>query len=399
MTSSVLIVTIPPLQGGVPAKARILAQHLRGTGYEVTVAHYATLSDYPDLVAPSWRLIGGRRATSRRGECFGDFPSHAVGCILPELEFTYYLPSPRWREVIAAHDRHIAVGGTVLVSCPLTAMGIPHLVWCASTMKEDRRDRQRSMPAARRLIDRLVVGPVQRRMERTILAGSGRFLTVSEHTRKTLLAAGGRADRFYPLPVPVDETRFAPPARRPEPGVIGFAGRPNDPRKNIPLLFETAGRLVEQGCDIELRLTGKPDAKLQRAAERSGVSGRIRWLGWLPDDELPQFFQSLDIFVIPSFQEGLNIAGLQALACGVPVVSTRCGGPEDYVVDGMTGYLSDSDGAALAAAVRKIIENRDLRFELGDNGRRLVEKNYALSRFGAGLETAWQATWQERPEP
>ena len=399
MTSSVLIVTIPPLQGGVPAKARILAEHLRDIGYAVSVAHYATLSDYPDLVAPSWRIIGGRRAASRRGECFGDFQSHAIGCALPELEFTYYLPSPRWREVIAAHDRHIAVGGTVLVSCPLTAMGIPHLVWCASTMKEDRRDRQRSMPAARRLFDRMVVSPVQRRMEKNILAGSGRFITVSEHTRKTLVAAGGRADRCFPLPVPVDEKRFTPPTHHPEPGTIGFAGRPTDPRKNIPLLFETAGRLVAKGFDIELRLTGTPDAALKRAAERSGVSGRVRWLGWLPDEELPQFFQSLDVFVIPSFQEGLNVAGLQALACGVPVVSTRCGGPEDYVVDGKTGYLADFDSAELAAATSRIIENRDLRFELGANARRMVERNYSLGGFGAGLESAWQATWQERPEP
>jgi len=285
------------------------------------------------------------------------------------------------------------------VSCPLTAMGIPHLVWCASTMEEDRADRRRSMPAARRLFDRLVVGPVQRRMEKTILAGPARFMTVSEHSRRTLVAAGGEVDRFFALPVPVDETGFTPPAAAARPGVIGFAGRPNDPRKNLPLLFDAAGRLLQTGCEIELRLTGTPDAALERAAEQAGVAGKLRWLGWLPDDEMPRFFQSLDIFVIPSFQEGLNIAGVQALACGVPVVSTRCGGPVDYVIDGSTGFLTGFNSVELAERMRRIIEHRDLRRELGANGRRKVERDYALSAFGARLRAPWQATWQEWPHP
>ncbi len=397
MNSSVLIVTIPPLRGGVPVKARILAEHLRDSGHAVTVAHYATLSDYPELVAPSWRMIAGQRAASREGKCFGDVPCVSVGCAFPEFEFTYYLPSPRWRQVIRAHDRHIAVGGTVLVSYPLTAMGIPHLVWCASTMQEDRRDRRRAMPAARRLFDRLVVGPAQHRMERRILAGPGRFMTVSAYTRKTLIAAGASGENFTALPVPVDERRFDPPPQAARAGILGFAGRAGDPRKNIPLLFDAVRRLVEKGCDIELRLTGAPDPALERVAANSGISGRIRWQGWLPEEQLPDFFRALDIFVIPSFQEGLNIAGLQALACGVPVISTRCGGPEDYVIDGATGFLTGFDGAELADAIHRLIENRDLRFELGAGARRLIERDFTGAGFRKGLESAWQAVWQERP--
>ncbi|MHA1109339.1 MAG: glycosyltransferase family 4 protein [Alphaproteobacteria bacterium] len=399
MNSSVLIVTIPPLRGGVPVKARILAEHLRDSGHAVTVAHYATLSDYPELTAPSWRMIAGQRATSRDEKCFGDFPCVAIGCALPELEFTYYLPSMRWRDVIRAHDRHIAVGGTVLVSYPLTAMGIPHLVWCASTMQEDRMDRRRAMPAARRLFDRMVIGPVQRRMERRILAGPGRFMAVSSHTQKTLIAAGGTGGHFTALPVPVDERRFEPPPQRARAGILGFAGRAGDPRKNIPLLMDAVRRLVEKGCDIELRLTGTPDSELERAAAHSGISERIRWQGWLAEDELADFFRGLDIFVIPSFQEGLNIAGLQALACGVPVVSTRCGGPEDYVIDGATGFLTGFDGAELADAIHLLIENRNLRFELGAGARRLIEQNFTIAGFRKGLESAWQTVWQERAAP
>jgi glycosyltransferase involved in cell wall biosynthesis len=74
--------------------------------------------------------------------------------------------------------------------------------------------------------------------------------------------------------------------------------------------------------------------------------------------------QTLDLFVIPSHQEGLCIAALEAMACGVPVVSTRCGGPEDYVIDGVTGQLVARDPAAMAAAVAAIAADRDRRRRL-----------------------------------
>ncbi len=397
MTASVLIVTIPPLGGGVPDKTRILARHLRDIGHPVTVAHYATLTDYPDLVAPCWQWVRGKRPALRRGECFGDVPCIAVGCALPELEFTYYLPSAQWRDVIAAHDRHIAVGGTVMVSHLLTTLGIPHLVWCASTMTADRIDRRRAMPAARRVFDRMVVGPAQRRMEKRILAGPARFMTVSSYARRTLVAAGGNDDCFTTLPVPVDPARFTPPDREPRSGVIGFAGRPNDPRKNLPMLFDAVRILRDRGNNVELHLTGEANGDLDRAAKALEIADRIHWQGWLPDDGLPDFFRSLDVFVIPSFQEGLNIAGLQAMASGVPVVSTRCGGPEDYVIDGETGFLTDIDAGNLADAVERLTGDRQLRSALGANARRVAENDYSLEGFHRGLATAWQDVWQEQP--
>ena len=60
--------------------------------------------------------------------------------------------------------------------------------------------------------------------------------------------------------------------------------------------------------------------------------------------------QRWDLFVIPSHQEGLCISALEAMACGVPVVSTRCGGPEDFVLPDRTGLLVPHQAPALAAA-------------------------------------------------
>ena len=397
MNQSVLVTTLPPLTGGVPDKARILVHHLRDLGYRVTVAHYATYRDYPELVSTSWQLVGGKRPGVSSGKCFDDFPCISVGCWLPELEFSYYLPSTEWRRIIKEHDRHIVVGGTVLASYPLAVMDIPHFVWCASTMIEDRIDRRRAMPFARRLLDRFVVSPVQRIMEKRILKGCGRFMAVSSYTRDSLVSAGGHRDRFFDVPIPVDLERFKPPAVLPRNGVIGFAGRPDDPRKNLAFLFRSLKQLLEQGEKVELRLTGNATPSLARLAEDLEISDFVSWMGWLNDDELPVFFQELDVFVIPSSQEGLNIAGLQAMASAVPVVSTRCGGPQDYVIDGQTGVLVSSEIHEMVSAINGIVGNRNKRDELGANARRFVEDRYSFERFKENFAEVWQQTWGDRP--
>ncbi len=122
VSHSILIITIPPLTGGVPDKARILVNHLRDLGHTVTVAHYATLSDYADLVVPSWQSFSGKRPGLKEGTCFDDFPCITIGCRFPELEFTYYRSSPQWREVIGKFDRHIVITGTVLTAHTISKM-------------------------------------------------------------------------------------------------------------------------------------------------------------------------------------------------------------------------------------------------------------------------------------
>ena len=154
---SILIITLPPLRGGVPTKARILANHLRSVGNRVSIAHYATFSDYRPLVCPSWSFLSGKKPFVEESQCFGNFQSYAVGCFFPELEFTYYCSSELWRHVFQNFDRFIIVSGTVLLANPLTEMRVPYFVWCASTVADDRSDRARAMPVFRRIFDSVCV--------------------------------------------------------------------------------------------------------------------------------------------------------------------------------------------------------------------------------------------------
>ncbi|PPR10032.1 MAG: D-inositol 3-phosphate glycosyltransferase [Alphaproteobacteria bacterium MarineAlpha11_Bin1] len=372
-----------------------LARFLMRQGCDVTIAYYATLTDDPDLVVPSWELLSGKKPDIHRGLCFKDIPSVTVGCRFPELEFPYYWATDRWKKLIGAYDRHIAVGGTVLVANTLVVSGVPHFVWCASAMLDDRIDRRARMPAARRVFDSVVVGSVQRAMEKRVLRGCGLFLAISRYTRASLVTAGVRPEMVEHVPMPVNLKDYIPSTSSPPTAQIGFAGRIDDPRKNIGLMLRSVAVLARRSIPVRLKLTGDPSTALNELASTLNIADRIEWTGWLDPQSLSHFYRSLDVFVFSSGQEGLGISGIQAMACGVPVVSTRCGGPEDYVIDGVTGKLTGHTPGELADGIGWIISDRERRNDLALKSRALVEKDYSQSAFEENIARAWEKTWGE----
>ena len=169
----------------------------------------------------------------------------------------------------------------------------------------------------------------------------------------------GCVQAMIPLPIPDD--RFAQPipdARSEGPYRIGFAGRYDDPRKNTGMLLEALALCRAHGLDVTLHLVGgeaTPELRAQAAA--LGIGDKVDFAGKIPDPALIDFYRSLDLFVMASHQEGFAIVAAEAMATGCPVVSTRCGGPEEYVIDGETGRLVGFDASEMAAAVVELLSD------------------------------------------
>lgn len=398
-TRRTLILTLPPhIPGGIAVQTRQLAEYLRAKGHTVTIAYYATLQRDPDLNVPLKGFLSGKQPTIRREHCFGDFEGVAVGCRFPELESTYNSDSPRWQALINDHDRHIAVGGTVLASSPLAASGIPHLVWCASDVIGDRLNRRLAMPPLRRVYDRFIVTPRLHYAERQILQGPGRLMAISPFTEdclRRLLPDGNHP--IAQVPIPIDTALFSPRSNDVIPGRIGFVARLSDPRKNISFLLRTVSQLRQKIPEAELVLAGDGGATLADEIKALGLDTGVTLAGHLATEDLPALYRSLDVFAIPSHQEGLSIVGLEAMACGTPIVSTRCGGPEIFVKDDETGYLVDFDEQGFADAIARIIQNRDLRDRLSKNARSRVEADYSQAAFEKAFAQEWRAAWNEEP--
>ncbi len=375
-----LISTIEPVDGGVPTMTRCIASMLEELGIEPVFAWYAPWSAHPDLSLPlhtlPTALSRGRRPGSIASECYGGHEGHGIGAWLPELEFTHYLPRRTWRELIASCTHHLSVTGNPLCALPYARLGIPFLAWVATPWQADRVDRVRRFSPPRRLLDRVVNTPVLRQLERQVLrAPGGRILALSAYTASCL---EGIADRPIEgvLLMPVDTTLFRPLRQRQTPWRIGFSGRYGDPRKNVDLLLQTVRLLMDTGHPVQLELVGEPDARLldDRLASL-GITNRVHCHPHLQPRELARVLQGLDLFVIPSHQEGLCIAALEAMACGVPVVSTRCGGPEEFVLEGRTGELVEPAPEAMARAIVGICSNRDLKASLGEGALTWVREH------------------------
>ena len=135
------------------------------------------------------------------------------------------------------------------------------------------------------------------------------------------------------------------------------------------------------GQSVTALLIGSgPDQKLRRRVEQLGLADAVEFSPYVGPEKLRDLLRTLDVFVVPSHQEGLCIAALEAMGCGCPVISTRCGGPEEFVIDGETGFLVNSDPVEMADAVTRIISNEVMRQRLAQEARALVLGNYSIDK-------------------
>ena len=375
-----LISTIEPIDGGVPTMTLCMAQILLDLGIEPVFAWYEPWSRQPSLSVPLHGLPSGRQPGLVRRLVYEGHQGHGLGAWLPELEFTHYLPRRHWRSLIDGCRFHLSVTGNPLCAAPYARLGLPFLAWVATPWEADRNQRVRGFSWPRRLLDRGLNGPVLRRLERQILrAPEGRILALSPYTSRALEAIAGRPMAGVLL-MPVDRSIFSPAPDCVQPWKVGFAGRYADPRKNIELLLDAVQILVAAGRPVQLDLVGEMDTSvLQTQLQQRGLADITRCLPTLNRHDLAQVMQGFDVFVIPSHQEGLCIAALEAMACGVPVISTRCGGPEDYVSPGVNGDLVDSDPVSMAAAITSMCIDRAHRQACGAAAAVWIETNASLN--------------------
>jgi colanic acid/amylovoran biosynthesis glycosyltransferase len=199
----------------------------------------------------------------------------------------------------------------------------------------------------------------------------------------------------------VDESRWTvlrlglelPPARSGpppsnDPSVVLFAAR-FDPEKRHATLLEAAATLVRDGVRIELWLAGS--GRLLPAAERQardlGIESAVRFLGYVPNAEILEWLQTgrVDAVALPSDWEGIPVSLIEALAHGVPAAASDVGGVAELVGDGCGLLVPEGDPAALAEAIRRLLQSPSLRADVSRVGRRRVEREFAIERVVSEL--------------
>jgi len=203
--------------------------------------------------------------------------------------------------------------------------------------------------------------------------------------------------------------------------VILFVGRVC-PEKGVHVLLEAMQRVQEECEDVVLLVLGglsqQPPSPLwvrnrdERFAEfevlkrdyqseldrrAAGLGDRVRFLGKLPYEDLPEYYGLADIFVHPAvWQEPFGMILTEAMGCGLPVVSTRAGGIPEIVIDGRTGLLATpGDPESLAEALVELVQAPARRREMGRLGRERLDEHLTWEHTA----DAMQAVLCPPPEP
>ncbi len=259
--------------------------------------------------------------------------------------------------------------------------GRPYSAWIVTGHEDEWAGRRRGLRASRRLALR-ANAPVLRRLERAALQGATRVYSTSPYGSESV-ARAGRLDEGAVgiLPLPVDLDRFTPApdedwqATLAEPVVV-FVGRANDPRKNVGMLIDALPLLP----GVRLLLVGEPpDGPLPPGVEAAG-----------PVESIVPSLHRGTLFVLPSHQEGFGIVAAEAMAAGLPVVTTPSGGPEALVRESRGGVvLSSFSTEELVAAVRGLLDDPGLMEDMRLSGREYVAREHSAERLRELLAEAF----------
>ncbi len=202
--------------------------------------------------------------------------------------------------------------------------------------------------------------------------------------------------RIGVVPNPVAVDRFAPAAGndRPPPATptVLFLGRIGE-RKGTDDLLDAAARVAIDHPRVRFVLAG--DGELDGARQRArrlGIEALISLPGWVRGEAKLELLRRADVYALPTFREGLPVALLEAMAAGLPVVSTPVAGIPDAVEDGVNGFLvPPGDVAALADAIATLLGDQGQRQAMGARNRERARERFDVSVVAAQLEAIYRS--------
>lgn len=200
------------------------------------------------------------------------------------------------------------------------------------------------------------------------------------HIRDWLIEQGWPAERAHYVPNFADDAKAEPLARAqfstpPAAKLVVALGRLHE-NKAFDVLLKAAASVPD--CYVWIGGEGPKRAELDSLASHLGVKPRVRFLGWR--DDVAALLAAADLFVCPSRHEPLGNVVLEAWAQAVPVVAAAAQGPSQLITNGQDGLLVPVDDApAMAASMRRLLEDCDSAREMGQAGRRAFEAQFTES--------------------
>lgn len=227
---------------------------------------------------------------------------------------------------------------------------------------------------------------------RIINRGSKKIVFVSDLLRKHFVQKHGFAENKAETIYNGVNTSVFKPQRSdsirkklgvlPEHILIGAVGNIR-PAKGYDIFLRAAKLIYNHYPGCRFAVAGQGSGKLYDSLielrQQLGLEKVFHFLGFQSDSAM--VMNNFDIFVLPSTSEGFSISTIESMACGLPVVVTRSGGPEEIVTNGKDGLLVGRKPGDIAAAVKSLIENYDLRSDISVNSYKTINKKFSLTKM------------------
>lgn len=280
-------------------------------------------------------------------------------------------------------------------------------LWGRVVLEGIRRNWQDSPPDVIHLQSPAVYGPglwLARRWGRPMvmtvaraLSSRTRFSEVGARCRKVIAISQSVADdlvqrnRMPEEHVDVIHSGVDVPARDREDGVleaghepvVGTAG-PLEATKGLPFFLGAAARVRRESpeCEFLVSGAGPEEHNLRRLARNLKLSGHVTFVSQLYDFEMS--LEAMDIFCLPSLQQGLGVTMLEAMVRGRPVIATSVGGVDSIITDGVNGLnVPPSDSQQLGERILELLSDPGRARQIGEAGREFVLKEFGVDQMVA----------------
>jgi glycosyltransferase involved in cell wall biosynthesis len=388
---------VPSLEegGGVPAVARFVlavAQKLV-VGCNVKLISLATSASDSSSVRIRSPRSWVEGVTVRAGQWQG-LPMQHVGAHWAELEFQRYRRRGVLAEVVSDCDVLQVVAGSPAWANAVVGLGKPVALQVATRAVVERRQRdsnprtpldywRRALTSVTDAMDDRALRKVDAiQVENPWMLDYAHALNVGRSVDLRYAPPGVNAQVFSPVRRDGINDRY-----------ILCVARLSDPRKKVTLLLNAYAKLPTTLRDsVRLVLAGSsgPPDDFWARADALCLRHRVSYVSRPKLDELVNLYRRATVFALSSDEEGLGVVVLESMACGVPVVATRCGGPDGIIDDGVDGYLVPLDDAtAMANRLERLLIDRQANLAMGELARRKIEARYEETVAGAVFVDMW----------
>jgi len=380
----------PTVVGGVQTRLAAFMRYAASRGHDC------------DVYFPAQRAQALSDAETRLS-AFGSLSGvHAVRVPEPLPHFGRAEWFARRCDIPHGYDAHQVIAGSLQLALPFLRHRRRFVAWIAGPFGSEAKAMPRTKLRHHYLYNRLSLELTRRQEVRAGRAAS-LIMPVSSFTSRLLQRELGlAASAMRVLPGPVDTDCFTPgeAAIEPRPYILTVSRLQRG--KGMSTVLAAFRRIVERMPVLELRIVGDGPERvnLERVARRWKLTGSVNFVGERTDAALIREYRGATIFLLASDYEALGNVVVEAMACGLPVVSSDCGGPADPIAHGRTGLLVPvRDARALADAALRVLRDPGLARRLGDAARREAVSRYGTESIARELDRAYREVFHITTSP